>query len=109
LARLLQREKRWADAEGVLRDILTRDPYHADGLRSLVSLLLNQRRAVEALPYAERLTSFTTKDSTPWYLLGLTQQSVGDMAGAKKSYEKALEISPTDASAQNALQRLPSS
>lgn len=52
---------------------------------------LAQGRNAEALAGSQKAVELAPDDPRAWYLLGGAQEATGDVAGAAKSYEKALE------------------
>jgi predicted negative regulator of RcsB-dependent stress response len=69
----------------------------------LARALMDQDRGQEALPYARKIVQKRTKRVPYRLLLGDLLLMVGDQAGAKEQWLKALEIAPTDKGIQRRL------
>jgi tetratricopeptide (TPR) repeat protein len=86
---------RWADAEQVFRSVLGDSPDCADALFGLGVLLLDQERLPEARSYLEK--GLLIEERQPvWTLLGSVNRRLNDFSGARRAFERALDLEPND-------------
>ena len=79
-----------------LQEILKTDPSNFQARRELSILLADNGFNEEALSNLEYLTKYFPEDAELYYNLGILYEKMKNFDNAKKSYEKAVEISPQD-------------
>ena len=95
LARLYRLQNEQAKAEGVLRDLLGREPANENGVEQLTQLLLDEGKSQEAV---STLQGVLQRAPTPrlWGLLGDAYNQIHDLPNAEQAYRKASEAQPED-------------
>lgn len=79
-----------------LQELLQNDPSNFQARRELSILLADNGFNEEALSNLKYLEKFFPEDSELQYNLGILYEKLKDFDNAKKSYKKAIEISPED-------------
>jgi tetratricopeptide (TPR) repeat protein len=77
-----------------LQEILEEDPSNFQIRRELSILLANQGFNEEALANLQYLTKYFPEDAELQYNIGILHEKSKDFEAAKKSYQKAIELSP---------------
>jgi tetratricopeptide (TPR) repeat protein len=95
LARLYRQQNEQAKAEGVLRDLLAREPANENGVEQLTQLLLDEGKSQEAV---SALQGVLQSAATPrlWGLLGDAYNQIHDLPNAELAYRRASEAQPGD-------------
>ena len=94
-ARLAQRRGDIAHAEELFRRNLERSPQSRSARSALMEFLVElERYDGECLEIARGLCDKQPQNPRPWVRLGEILELAGDSAGAKSSYQKALELEP---------------
>src|ERR1700674_5882812 len=95
LARLYRLQNEQAKAEGVLRDLLGREPANENGVEQLTQLLLDEGKSQEA---GSTLQGVLQRAPTPrlWGLLGDAYNQIHDLPSAEQAYRRASEAQPED-------------
>jgi tetratricopeptide (TPR) repeat protein len=95
LARLYRLQNEQAKAEGVLRDLLGREPANENGVEQLTQLLLDEGKSQEAV---STLQGVLQRAPTPrlWGLLGDAYNQIHDLPNAEQAYRRASEAQPED-------------
>jgi tetratricopeptide (TPR) repeat protein len=95
LARLYRLQNEPAKAEGILRDLLGREPANENGVEQLTQLLLDEGKSQEAV---SSLQAILQRAPTPrlWELLGDAYNQIHDLPNAELAYRKATEAQPDD-------------
>jgi len=94
-ARLLERQKRLDGAEAAYRDALRADDGQPVAMNNLASLLAARKiKLDEAQQLASRVVQADPKQASYVDTLGEVQMARGDVAGARKSFEKAVALDP---------------
>jgi len=104
--RLLEETGRWNDAEQVFaRAVATRvdDP---EPFVQLAQVYQQLGRGADATPLLQRAAAMTPSSYRGWYAMGVTRFTLGDEAGARSAFERALELKPGDALARFGLARV---
>jgi len=108
----LQQRSRFADAERSYREALRHAPDLVEAHANLADLLRLQRRHPEAAERYARALSIEPGVAALWLNLGVCQHQMGDLGGARTSFERAHALAPDDphvdlnlAAALNAAQR----
>jgi hypothetical protein len=83
-------------AETLARQVLAGDPQDHHAMDVLARALMDQDRGKEALPLARKMVQKRAKRVPYRLLLGDLLLMVGDAAGARAEWQKALELAPTD-------------
>jgi predicted TPR repeat methyltransferase len=90
-------------AENLYRDILSRDPNHADALRLLGMIALQQGRAGDATELIQRSLSIDPNKPESHHNLGDALRSAGKLDAAVDAYARAAQLRPDWAEAHGAL------
>ena len=95
LARLYRLQNEHEKAEGVLRDLLAREPENENGVEQLTQLLLDEGKSQEAI---SSLQASLQRAPTPrlWELLGDAYNQIHDLPKAEQAYREAAEAQPDD-------------
>ena len=93
IAQTLVKDKKFADAEKMLREVIQRFPESSVAYLGLGRSLQEQGKAKEALPQLEKSLSIDVTGAA-FYRLGKTWQALGDKPKAISFYEKALAFTP---------------
>ncbi|HWX38130.1 MAG TPA: tetratricopeptide repeat protein [Candidatus Sulfotelmatobacter sp.] len=95
LARLYRLQNEPDKAEGVLRDLLAREPANESGVEQLTQLLLDEGKSQEGVALLQHLLE---RAPTPrlWELLGDAYNQIHDLPNAETAYRKASESQPDD-------------
>jgi tetratricopeptide (TPR) repeat protein len=95
LARLYRLQNEQAKAEGVLRDLLGREPANENGVEQLTQLLLDEGKSQEAVSSLQHILQ---RAPTPrlWELLGDAYNQIHDLPNAEQAYRKAADAQPDD-------------
>jgi tetratricopeptide (TPR) repeat protein len=95
LARLYRLQNEPEKAEGVLRDLLAREPANESGVEQLTQLLLDEGKSQEGISLLQALLQ---RAPTPrlWELLGDAYNQIHDLPNAEMAYRKASESQPDD-------------
>jgi Flp pilus assembly protein TadD len=88
------RAKDFARAESLLRDHLSGDPDHVGALDMLGYVLYFQNRAAEAETVCRRTLELSLDHPYALKGLGLCLAKRGDVEGAQRSIERAMELDP---------------
>ena len=93
-ARHLARARRWADAEGLLREILAEVPGHVSARNVLALACLQQGRTEEAeKEYGESL-AVEPRQYRVLHMLGCLNLERGDLDEAERFHRQSLELAP---------------
>jgi tetratricopeptide (TPR) repeat protein len=95
LARLYRLQNEPDKAEGVLRDLLAREPANESGVEQLTQLLLDEGKSQQGIALLQGLLQ---RAPTPrlWELLGDSYNQIHDLPNAEVAYRKASESQPDD-------------
>ncbi|HWZ55426.1 MAG TPA: tetratricopeptide repeat protein [Verrucomicrobiae bacterium] len=95
LARLYRLQNEPDKAEGVLRDLLAREPANESGVEQLTQLLLDEGKSQQGIALLQGLLQ---RAPTPrlWELLGDSYNQIHDLPNAEMAYRKASESQPDD-------------
>jgi tetratricopeptide (TPR) repeat protein len=95
LARLYRLQNEQGKAEGILRDLLAREPANENGVEQLTQLLLDEGKSQEAV---SSLQAVLQRAPTPrlWELLGDAYNQIHDLPNAEQAYRKAADAEPDD-------------
>ncbi|MBY0573173.1 MAG: tetratricopeptide repeat protein [Undibacterium sp.] len=93
IAQALIKDKKFADAEKMLREVIQRFPESSVAYLGLGRSLQEQGKAKEALPQLEKSLSIDVTGGA-LYRLGKTWQALGDKTKAIVFFEKALAFTP---------------
>lgn len=99
-------EGKTSDGIRELEAAYKKDPQRLQTAKALVELYLRSGQTAKALPLAQILVKRSATNADFQNMLGMAQRLSGDTGGAKASFEKALQISPTMAAASLNLARL---
>lgn len=102
----LHREGRLEDAERAYREVLARDPAHAEALHLLGLLLHRGGRSAEGLALIDRALAADPTLAAAWSNRALALRALGRPAEAARSLERALELRPELVEARLNLARL---
>ncbi len=94
---------RTGDALDAYRAALTMAPDHADAAAGLAGLLLQEEEADEAIEVCRKILKRVPKDPRLHNQLGCAQLDSGDVVGARKRFQKAIELAPNDSTARRNL------
>ncbi len=83
-----------SDAEALLRRAIQIKPDFVQGLYTLGSILLEQKKWSDAADIYIKLSQLKPKEEMAWVGLGNAQSHVGDCDSAIFAYKKALQIKP---------------
>jgi len=83
-------------AEAIARKALATAPQDHHAMEVLVLALMDQDRGKEALPFARKMVQRRSRRVPYRLLLGDVLLMVGDEAGARAEWQKALQLSPGD-------------
>jgi len=100
---VLKEQKRWAEAEQCLREVLAVAPDHLATLYELAMVLAAQDRLGEARAVLERLTVLSPGTVEVWHSLAVVQERQEDLAGAVVSLRTAAQLGPKDAAVHEKL------
>jgi Flp pilus assembly protein TadD len=92
-----------ARAEGALRRTVEVDPKHTKGLTNLARVLLEQRKASDALDFAMKVVELAPENGEGWRVLGNAHTELHMHEAAANAYKKAIAIDPEDAWTMNNL------
>jgi Tfp pilus assembly protein PilF len=92
-----------ARAERALRRSIEVDPTLTKGMLNLTRVLLEQRRASDALDFAVKVVEVDPSSSEGWRVLGNVQSELRMREQAAESYKKAIALAPEDAQTMNNL------
>lgn len=92
-----------AEARRCFEAALQREPGHFKAQYGLAQALLHQRDAGAAALVLAQALELAPKRDPLWTLDGAVKTALGDLAGAEKSYRKALELAPGSAAAYQGL------
>jgi tetratricopeptide (TPR) repeat protein len=95
LARLYRLQNEQDKAEGILRDLLAREPANENGVEQLTQLLLDEGKSQEAV---SSLQGILQRAPTPRLLelLGDAYNQIHDLPNAEQAYRKAADAEPGD-------------
>ncbi len=83
-------------AEVYLRKVSRADRKNSAYMLALAQLLIFEEKSAEAMAQIQLLIDENGKNVEAWDLIGDAQESLGKLADAQKSYEKAFELAPKD-------------
>jgi tetratricopeptide (TPR) repeat protein len=92
-----------ARAEALCRQVVERDPTHADALNLLGVLAHQARRNEAAVEFLSRAVAARPGDGTIHYNLGVAYQVLGRLTDAAGCYREALRLQPAHADAHHNL------
>ena len=92
-----------ARAERALKRSVEVDPTLTKGMLNLTRVLLEQRRASDALDFAVKVVEAEPANSEGWRVLGNVQSELRMREQAAESYKKAIALVPEDAQTMNNL------
>jgi tetratricopeptide (TPR) repeat protein len=92
-----------AAAETAFRKAIALEPRYSDAYARLAELHRATGRLREALAAAGEALRADSANLGAWMVLGFTHQQLGDLAQARRSYERALAVNPRFAPAANNL------
>jgi predicted O-linked N-acetylglucosamine transferase (SPINDLY family) len=93
----------FAQAEQIYRQILSRDPAHADALHYLGLLAHQMGRSDIAVDLISRAVAVRPSYAEAFYNLGIALKAKGDWAQAIAAYRQAIALRPDDGEAYNNL------
>src|ERR1700688_1335993 len=95
LARVYRLQNEQDKAEGILRDLLAREPANENGVEQLTQLLLDEGKSQEAV---SSLQVILQRAPTPrlWELLGDAYNQIHDLPKAEQAYRHAADAQPDD-------------
>jgi tetratricopeptide (TPR) repeat protein len=95
LARLYRLQNVNDKAEGVLRDLLAREPENENAVEQLTQLLLDEGKSPEAISL---LKGILDRAATPrlWDLYGDAYTQIHDLPNAEQAYRKGAEMQPDE-------------
>ncbi len=99
LGEKLFHERKFREAEKILRKVISLDPNNIRAYEILIQILSIFKRYSEAYNLCIKALELDRKNAELWNLLGLIFNAVGDPVRAKAAYEKALEIDPNNINA----------
>ncbi len=105
-AGLFMQTKRWAEAEGQLKEVLTQEPADSEAWHSMGVVLAAQDRPKEAQIHFEQAVSLAPRDVQARHALGVAYARVGEYAKAALEFRRVLEIDPGHARSREYLQRV---
>jgi len=105
-AGLFMQTKRWAEAEGQLKEVLTQDPTDSEAWHSMGVILAAQDRLDEAQIHLEQAVSLAPRDAQVRHALGVAYARAGEYAKAALEFRHVLEIDPGHARSREYLQRV---
>jgi predicted O-linked N-acetylglucosamine transferase (SPINDLY family) len=94
---------RWAEAEGLYRQILAADPDHADALHLLGALACQRGQTDLALELIGKAIALHPAAAPYHHNLGETYRRAGHWEQAITSFRRAIALRPDDAEAHNSL------
>ncbi|HXT98356.1 MAG TPA: DUF4388 domain-containing protein [Polyangia bacterium] len=92
--RTAYQEARMKDAEAICTAARDANPLSAEANGYLAHALLNRNRRREALSAAERAVKLNPKWADAYVVIGGIHQDAGEMADARKAYQRYLELEP---------------
>lgn len=104
LARKALSEENAVGAEALARRALAKDGDDHHAMEVLARALIDQDRGVEAVQFARRIVEKRKKRVPYRLLLGDALLMIGDAAGARKEWQAALELEPTNKEVKQRLQ-----
>jgi CheY-like chemotaxis protein len=87
-------EKRAKDAETACLAAKDANPDSAEACALLGHALLNRKKRVPALQWAERAVALDPKQADAYVIIGGVEQAQGDATAAKAAYKKYLDLAP---------------
>ena len=93
---LLEKQKRFADAEGQYRQALAIDPNSADALTGLANIYMQGNRYADAAEVLYKLVALHPNDSAAHMQLGRVLAASGKEEEAEGELQTALKLSPND-------------
>jgi curved DNA-binding protein CbpA len=106
-ARHLESMTEWDHAIDRYQEIVEMVPGQAEArLRLAACLLYGQRPVSEVMPHAQRAVGLLPNEAEAHYILARCYEDVANEKGARRHYERALELRPGYAEAQKKLKRL---
>lgn len=91
---------RRAEAHSQLDTLIAANPQHVPAQLLKARFLLDEGRATEALPVAQRVISRRPEDAVAQYTLGLIYRALGNDQAATDAFTEALKANPNAADAQ---------
>jgi tetratricopeptide (TPR) repeat protein len=95
-ARGAHSQKRYAEAEHLLRHIISRDPEIFDAYFLLADCCLSQNNLADAISSMRQAQTLRPGNCALHYNLGILMQRQGDAAAARANFEQALRLADTD-------------
>jgi Flp pilus assembly protein TadD len=92
-----------ARAETALRKSIELDPKHTKGLINLTRVLLEQRKASDAIEYAEQVVALDPELGEGWRVLGNARAELNLVDAATDAYRQAIVLDAEDAWTMNNL------
>jgi O-antigen ligase/Flp pilus assembly protein TadD len=108
-ARLAEEEGDLTEARRKFQRAVEVDPLNPATVTAAATFELRHRGAREARALLERTVEQVTGAAELWATLGDARAVLGDEAGARQGYERALELEPGQATAAEGLQKLEAS
>jgi tetratricopeptide (TPR) repeat protein len=106
-ARHLESMTEWDHAIDRYQEIVEMVPGQAEArLRLAACMLYGQRPVSEVMPHAQRAVGLLPNEAEAHYILARCYEDVANEKGARRHYERALELRPGYAEAQKKLKRL---
>lgn len=90
-------------AESALRRTIEVDPKHTKGLLNLARVLLEQRKAADAMDFARVVVELQPESGEGWRVLGNARAELGMVDGAVDAYRQAIVLNDKDAWTMNNL------
>ncbi len=103
LAEAERSAKKLTAAAQSYRSALQRDPNYFPALLGLSTLLEDEGRDAESVPYLQRASKAAPADARPWAVLGKAHEALGRKAEAKTDFTKAAQLDPDNPDGQNGL------
>lgn len=88
-------ENRPAEAERLLRPVVTADPTNPAAHNDLGMALIRLNRPTDAMTVLRRATELSPRDPMIWTNLGFAATQSKDLATARRAYQTAADLAPT--------------
>jgi tetratricopeptide (TPR) repeat protein len=90
---------KFAESESWFKQALTHDPQSNDALHNLMEVYVGEKHPEKAIAVAQEQIKLAPDNSALYTLLGSTQMTTKDYAGAQTSLQKAVELNKSNAQA----------
>lgn len=106
LATALISAEQYREAKAVYENLLAKHPDYVPSLIGKIELALRMGEGKLAVTSADRLGALAPEEAAAHHVIGRVYLEVGQVEGAKKKFQKALEIEPNYVPSLNQLGRL---